>query len=205
MKTVVQGHAANFETLQRAFAEGNVCLMECTDVVTSEKVAIICAININGEYEMVPMAMFFNENPYKRYTPPMEAPRYEHDCQKCEFLGQYKEYDLYFCPNEPTIIARYSDEGGDYGSGLVFGVTSDKGCYREALVRALQTEHKQEIVEYFEKCHSSMGDRLERFQEILLISETDPKDYPKLIGSLKYFSSYIEEHFKGEKSNETSN
>ncbi len=201
MKTIVQQHKTNFETLQRAFLEGNVCLMECTDKTTSEKAAIICAMNINGEYEMVPMAMFFNENPYERLTPPMEEPRYKHDCQKCEFLGLYKEFDLYYCPNEPTIIAR---EDGDHGSGLVFGVTSDKGCYREALVRALRTEHKQKIIDHFEKYESSMGDRLERFQELLLISETDPKDYPTLIGSLKYFSSYIEEHFKGEEPDETS-
>ena len=199
MKTIVQKHEDNFKTLQRAFLEGNVCIMECTDKVTDEKVAVICAVNINGQLEMVPMAMFFNENPYERLTPPMEEPRYKHGCKMCEFLGQYKEYDLYFCPNEPTIIARYSDEDGDYGSGLVFGVTSDKGCYREALVRALRTRHKQTIIDHFEKYESSMGNRLERFRELVLISETATRDYPTLISSLKHFQSYIEEHFKGEK------
>lgn len=72
MKTIVQQHEDNFETLRRAFLEGNVCLMECTDKITNKKVAVICAVNINDEYEMVPMAMFFNENPYERLTPPME-------------------------------------------------------------------------------------------------------------------------------------
>jgi hypothetical protein len=178
--------------------------MECTDKTNNEKVAVICAVNINGEYEMVPMAIFFNESPYERLTPPMEQPRYEHYCRTCEFLGQYKEFDLYYCSNEPTIIARYSDEGGDYGSGLVFGVTSDKGCYREALVRALRTGHKQKIIEHFNEYESQFPYRLRRFEELVLISETDPKDYPTLIGRLKYFQSYIEEHFKGEKPNETS-
>jgi hypothetical protein len=78
MKTIVQKHTDNFETLQRAFLEDNVCLMECTDKATNEKVAIICAVNINGECEMVPMAMFFNENPYERLTPPMEQHVEEH-------------------------------------------------------------------------------------------------------------------------------
>lgn len=78
MKTIVQKHTANFETLRRAFAEEDVCLMECTDKVTNEKVAVICAMNIKGELEMVPMAMFFNENPYERLTPPMDEPRHTH-------------------------------------------------------------------------------------------------------------------------------
>lgn len=54
-----------------------------------------------------------------------------HDCDKCIFLGTVviseQMQDLYYCPNElggptiPTIIARWSDEGGDYSSGLCFG------------------------------------------------------------------------------------
>ena len=47
--------------------------------------------------------------------------RFIHDCDDCIFLGQYKEFDLYFCPmGSQTVIARYSDEGGDYHSGLEF-------------------------------------------------------------------------------------
>ena len=218
MKTIVQQHKDNFETLRRAFLEGNVCLMECTDKITNKKVAVICAVNIsavnisavnisavsiNGELEMVPMAMFFNENPYDRLTPPMEQPRYKHDCKDCEFLGQYKKYDLYFCLNGPTIVARWSNK--EYGSGLVFGITSTNNQYTEAIVRALRAGHKQKIIDYFKEYHYSMlGNKQEKFEEILLISETDPKDYPTLIGNLKYFSSYIEEYFKGEESNETS-
>jgi hypothetical protein len=48
-------------------------------------------------------------------------PRYEHDCNHCVFLGQYGEYDLYYCPQPmihlPTIVARFGDWGGDYHSG----------------------------------------------------------------------------------------
>jgi hypothetical protein len=49
----------------------------------------------------------------------MEKPIFEHDCEKCIFLGHYEGYDLYFCKNEPTVIARYG-ENGDYMSGLIF-------------------------------------------------------------------------------------
>lgn len=51
-----------------------------------------------------------------------EAPRYVHDCNCCAFLGHAFKSDLYFCPQDgyPTVIARHSDEGPDYTSGLVF-------------------------------------------------------------------------------------
>ncbi len=54
-------------------------------------------------------------------------PQYKHDCKSCVFLGNLlaggKAADLYFCPQHgmPTVIARYSNELGDYSSGLTFG------------------------------------------------------------------------------------
>jgi hypothetical protein len=54
----------------------------------------------------------------------MEPPRYKHDCELCKYLGRYGKHDLYYCPGgwsqSETIIARYSSEGPDYISGLVF-------------------------------------------------------------------------------------
>lgn len=54
-----------------------------------------------------------------------EKPRYTHDCPACQFLGHYKEYDLYFCDNEiavfKTVIARFGNEGPEYASGMPFG------------------------------------------------------------------------------------
>lgn len=38
--------------------------------------------------------------------------RYAHDCSRCVFLGQYAEYDLYFCDKSTgTLLARYGDDG----------------------------------------------------------------------------------------------
>ena len=47
-------------------------------------------------------------------------PRHKHICLKCVFLGQHEESqaDLYFCPTEPTLVARYSSNDWDYSSGL---------------------------------------------------------------------------------------
>ena len=57
-------------------------------------------------------------------------PKYTHDCEWCQFLGQYTEtmgvampvlYDLYMCPKEDgsvkTLLARYGSEGEEYTSG----------------------------------------------------------------------------------------
>ena len=64
-------------------------------------------------------------------------PRYEHDCDKCQYLGrysdeQYDEADLYYCDREPTVIVRYADDGPSYSSGMVL---ADRGL-NPALVEA---------------------------------------------------------------------
>lgn len=52
---------------------------------------------------------------------PKQIMRYEHDCSKCKPLGEFHEYDLYYCDQDaigmPTVIARYGTDG-DYLSGL---------------------------------------------------------------------------------------
>lgn len=54
------------------------------------------------------------------------APRYQHDCDVCTWLGQFQAYDLYYCAQPlcrrfaipqfgtPTLIARASARGDDY-------------------------------------------------------------------------------------------
>jgi len=58
----------------------------------------------------------------------MKNSRFKHDCDDCIYLGQYNEFDLYFCPGTgeqytETVIARYSDEGNDYHSGMEFATS----------------------------------------------------------------------------------
>lgn len=47
-------------------------------------------------------------------------PKFQHDCNSCVFLGNYNGNDLYYCSQRsfPTLIARHSDEGDDYTSGM---------------------------------------------------------------------------------------
>ena len=52
----------------------------------------------------------------------MENRRYGHDCEICTFLGQFEDYDLYFCPQKSgnfTVLARWG-EYEKYYSGIAF-------------------------------------------------------------------------------------
>lgn len=70
-ETIVQQHKQNFETLKRAFLDGQVCLMDCTLQSSGEHVAVICTVSPQGDQmEFVPFAMFFNGNPYELLNPP---------------------------------------------------------------------------------------------------------------------------------------
>lgn len=58
-----------------------------------------------------------------------ETPLFDHDCDRCTFLGRFKGSDLYFCnqsSNRPTVIARHSSDGRDYTSGIVFADTIEE-------------------------------------------------------------------------------
>lgn len=80
----------------------------------------------------------------------METPKFNHDCDNCEFLGRHihlsedgsyysgKELDLYFCSGEPTVIARYGDEGSQYMSGMVFARPDGTPHLYEAKLRAIK-------------------------------------------------------------------
>jgi len=54
------------------------------------------------------------------------TPLHKHDCDACQFLGNYNGHDLYICNptgkrDACTIIARWGSDGPEYRSGLEFG------------------------------------------------------------------------------------
>ena len=72
-----------------------------------------------------------SSNPSEKDKSPSEEnyARYVHDCQLCVYLGRVTRYDLYYCAQistsrrgrvtkNPTLVARYGDNGPDYISGL---------------------------------------------------------------------------------------
>ena len=73
------GYKQNFDTIRRAFAAGDVALMECRLRATGEAVAVVCAANRHedGSVEFVPMAMMFQDNPYEMLDPPAPDGRFQ--------------------------------------------------------------------------------------------------------------------------------
>lgn len=73
----IPDHArANFQTLLRAAADGNLALLECTDAVTGAPRYVVCAIGRDGEdFLFTPFGHLAEGNPYDAYVPPEpEAP-----------------------------------------------------------------------------------------------------------------------------------
>jgi hypothetical protein len=61
-------------------------------------------------------------------------PRYTHDCDTCQYLGEYEEFDLYYCPraNRGSVIARYGNGGPEYASSMVRLLTDEDQAFLKA-------------------------------------------------------------------------
>jgi hypothetical protein len=70
---LLKGHKDNFQTLRKAFLNGDVALMDCQLAATGEEVAVVCATVRNeedGSVQFTPFAVLFNGNPYETLNPP---------------------------------------------------------------------------------------------------------------------------------------
>ncbi len=65
--------------------------------------------------------------------------RFSHNCCGCTYLGQWREYDLYYCEDccfVPSVVARWGNDRADYVSGLDEVTQSVTPHLREAKRRA---------------------------------------------------------------------
>jgi hypothetical protein len=66
----------NFQTLSKAFENGDIALLECRNTNNGKPAYAICAINIHRqadrepEIEMIPFGLMFDHDPYKILIPP---------------------------------------------------------------------------------------------------------------------------------------
>jgi hypothetical protein len=66
---------ANFNTLLRAAAAGDLALVECADAMTGEPRYVIGAIGRDGgDYVITPFGHLAPGNPYEAYEPPQSSP-----------------------------------------------------------------------------------------------------------------------------------
>jgi len=72
----LEGYMPNFETLERASADGRLALVECRDAKTGELVPAVCAIGNaeGGEFQIVPLARMLDGNPFETLVPPEASP-----------------------------------------------------------------------------------------------------------------------------------
>ena len=68
----------------------------------------------------------------------MTKPKFDHDCDNCQYVGNFKEYDLYFCNTTPTVIARYGNEGSEYASGMVFATPEGIESLYQAKLKSIE-------------------------------------------------------------------
>lgn len=62
---------ANFDTLLRAAAAGDLALMECADAATGETRYVLCAVGRDGDDVLfTPFGHLAPGNPYEAYVPP---------------------------------------------------------------------------------------------------------------------------------------
>ena len=59
----------------------------------------------------------------------MKKPKFQHDCEKCQFMGHYLDHDMYYCDQSefsPTVVVRYGSQGPEYQSGIFEHLTEEK-------------------------------------------------------------------------------
>jgi hypothetical protein len=71
---IPQPHRDNFNTLSQAFDAGDACLLECHERATGKPAYVVCAVNRRGgDFELVPFARLFDDDPYELLSPPGET------------------------------------------------------------------------------------------------------------------------------------
>ncbi len=67
----------NFQTLLRAAQQGDLALVECTDVSSGEPRYVICAVGRDaGDYCLTPFGHLHDGNPFEAYRSPADKALY---------------------------------------------------------------------------------------------------------------------------------
>jgi hypothetical protein len=68
---IPEAYRANFQTLLRAAADGNLALLECADAASGVPRYVLAAVGRDGDdYVMTPFGHLHGGNPYEAYVPP---------------------------------------------------------------------------------------------------------------------------------------
>jgi hypothetical protein len=81
------------------------------------------------------------------------SPKFIHDCLHCVFLGHLQKHDLYYCPREKVLTARFDHDDLDCRVEVA-EATSDPimgEAFRRAKARGLIQEIEQDFFEFEER------------------------------------------------------
>jgi len=108
----------NFNTLLRAAKGNNLCLMEATRKSDGKQVSLICAVNVVDEkYEMVPLAVMVDDNPYEIFAPPTtSSPMSESETLQWAAKLIEQETDQH-CPSDSWYRDHYMKLAGKVRKG----------------------------------------------------------------------------------------
>ena len=85
-RPITESEKKNFDTLVSAAKSDRICLVSTFDTNSTTTAIVVCAVNppmdTAGDYEFVPLARLFDENPYDRY----EFPAAETEESPCKSL-----------------------------------------------------------------------------------------------------------------------
>lgn len=71
---IPDAYRTNFDTRLRAAADGNLALLECTDMASGVPRYVICAVGFDGgSYCMTPFGHLADADPFTLYRPPDDA------------------------------------------------------------------------------------------------------------------------------------
>jgi len=94
-----KGDKGNFETLKLAVRHDDVALMDVRRRADGKSVAAVCAVNAqDGKYEMIPLAVMVEGNPFELFDPPVPG------------SGSYQEPDE---PDKPADRVKGREESAN--------------------------------------------------------------------------------------------
>ncbi len=99
---------------------------------------------------------------------------YEHDCDKCNYIGSDNEFDVYYCANmldSYTLILRYGNEGFEYNSYDFLNIKIFKTFYED---------NKRKILKWYNKANDII-----KMGKIKGIDTKDVKEIGSIYNSAK--------------------
>lgn len=96
--------------------------------------------------------------------------RYTHDCDRCIFLGQSDQFDLWLCPNKDmsdSVLMRYSSDGPDYISHHTPEAYAGADEFLDGFERRAKGIFSDHELSFFQPACLAMKDRAKAYLKLM--------------------------------------